>query len=567
MKNKGIVLIVSLMVMAVILVLTGVYFSSLLSEKRAADNQRYILQALSLSESGLQHAEAELRERIRTDLKNRAETVRQSSVIQAYITANDSLGFLRDYAYAAGDSQFSVANNTATLSVAPLALNTAVQGQYTATITVTANGNPTKDPIADIYYFPYNYTIDATGTNTAVTPNIQRALRFSGGSFTVTVRRDTFAKYALFTNNHQSPGGSTIWFTNNTNFTGPIHTNTRFSFANNPSGVFSEEVTQGLTTARFYNNGWPRILNADSNPPFDVPTFQNGFSRGVSQINLPSSVTQQDLKSQATGGQNDAPWLSGIYLPNAGGSLAGGIYVKGDASSLAMSVDGNDRPVYTITQGSNTKAVTVDYATNQTIVANVSGSGGTPAGTYSGIPDGVTDEGILIYDNGRINNFSGTVQSDTQVTVSSDSDIVINNNVMYQSYNAGASPDATGYTNLLGILTWNGNVRIGTSAPNDINIHGIVMAAGRNGIFTVDDYASGSPRGTATLLGGAITDFYGAFGTFSGATPRSGYGRNFAYDSRMLSGTAPPFFPYMNYFTSFDNGGLDNKMTWQDTGG
>jgi hypothetical protein len=70
-----------------------------------------------------------------------------------------------------------------------------------------------------------------------------------------------------------------------------------------------------------------------------------------------------------------------------------------------------------------------------------------------------------------------------------------------------------------------------------------------NGVFTVDNYNSGVCRGTATLLGGVITDFYGAFGTFSGSS-RTGYGRDFIYDSRVLEGISPPYFPYMSNYTS-----------------
>ena len=116
-------------------------------------------------------------------------------------------------------------------------------------------------------------------------------------------------------------------------------------------------------------------------------------------------------------------------------------------------------------------------------------------------------------------------------------------------------------TDLFGVKSRGGDVRIGTSAPDDISIHGIVMAP--HGVFEVDNYSSGSPRGTATLLGGAITDFYGPFGTFSGDSNISGYGRNFVYDARMLSGFTPPYFPYMTNFTSFISG-LDSRPVWQE---
>ncbi|MEK6727595.1 MAG: DUF4900 domain-containing protein [Candidatus Omnitrophota bacterium] len=552
MANKrGVVLVVSLIVMTILLVLTGVYFLSLMTEKKSADSEEFTLQALGLAEAGANQGVSELRKRIRVDLLNNISVFTQGSVIKAYVTNNDSLGLLRDYAYGAGQPQFVVSSGQATVAVSALNLNTAVSGNYNATIIVTANGNP-SNPSGEIYLFPYKYTIDSIGTITRQTPNIQKRTRLLQGVFTLTVRRDTFAKYALFTSHHSTPSGTTVWFTNTTNFTGPVSTNTRFSFRNNPSGHFTEEASQHETKARFYNNGLTILLNADSNPPNDVPVFDNGFTRGADIMNLESSVSQADLKKEALGTLSN-PGSNGIYVPNNGTILTGGVYIVGN-SSVSMGLGTNNNPVYTITQGATTKIVTVDYANNQTKIQT-----GSVTETYQGIPDGESNIGTLIYAKDNINNFSGTVQKNTALTVSSERDIVITNHVQYQEYTS--SPlSASGYNNLLGILSWGGNVRIGTSAPNNINIHGVVMAP--HGVFTVDNYNSGSARGTATLLGGAITDFYGPFGTVSGA----GYGRNFVYDARMLQGMAPPYFPYLTNFTSFDNGGLDNKLVWQDKG-
>lgn len=595
-NKKGVVLIISLMVIAVLLVLVGVYLSGLLTEKRAADTEEFVLQALNLAEAGAGHGQAELRERMRQDLKAAVEPVTQPSVFQAYTASClTALNFLRDYAYASGDTQFSVpqlvgGEYQTTLDLSPLNLNSAVQGTYAAKIIIKCNGNPTN-PESGVFIFPYKYNIESQGSITRTTPNIVRKTALLYGTFSVRVQRGNFAKYALFTNHHRTPSGTTVWFTGSTNFTGPVHTNERFSFANNPSGHFTANVSQHLTTARFYNNGITRLLDADTNPVCceretcetvpcrDKPIFDAGFTRGADLINLPSSVTQQDLKNQATGGQNDGPWANGIYLPDDGSNnLVGGVYIKGNASNLTMSVE-NNQPVYTIIQGTNTKKITVDYTNNQTIVTNISGSGGTAPGTYNGIPNGINNQGIIIYDNGSISNFSGTVQSDTAVTVSSNSDIVINNHLMYQDYTPDnpETPEnelsAADTGNLLGILTWNGNVRIGTSAPPNLNIHGVVMAAGRNGVFTVDNYQSGSPRGVVSLLGGVITDFYGAFGTFIGTYPVSGYGRNFVYDGRMLEGMSPPSFPTTLSFdaaiSDADMDGVDDlgdKLIWQDRG-
>jgi hypothetical protein len=313
------------------------------------------------------------------------------------------------------------------------------------------------------------------------------------------------------------PNGTNVWFTDRTNFTGPVHTNGRFNFAFRPSGTFEGLVTQHYQSAQFYNNGFPIILNASYNGVRDVPVFNAGFTRNVSSIALSSPVQQTNLISQATDGGSYSN--NGIYIPSHGNQLDGGIYVKGN-SSIALSTNGNSQ-VYTITQGSNTKVVTLDIANETTSVFDV-GSGTT--NNYNGLPH--DDE-------------SGTFGTAGYVP-----------------------PSADGYENILGLISWNGDIRIGTGAPDDIDIHGTVLA--RNGVFTVDDYDEGSPRGIATLLGGVITDDYGAFGQFSSATGQDihGYGRNFVYDTRMQAGALPPYFPTLETFVAFTND-LTDKLIWQ----
>ena len=564
-REKGVILIISCIVMAVLLVVSAVFFSSLFSEKRSVDTGKYALQALNLAEAGASHGLSELRERINIDFNAKIFQVKQSSIIQGYL-ANPLL-FLRDYAYADGAGQFSVSGNQATLSVVSGNLESSVQGDYSATISVKPNGNPTTIS-ADVYFFPYTFIIESQGNVTQVTPNIRKRVRLVQGNFSLTVRRDNFAKFALFTAHHRTPNNTTVWFTSNTNFTGPVYTAEALSFANNTSAHFTETVSQHEQRARFYNRGNSVLLDASSNaacceavgceavPCIDKPIFDKNFERGAAEVNLQSSVSQAELKQQALGTLNE-PGQNGIYIPNDGTNVTGGIFTRGQ-TGLVMSVDANNNPVYRITQGTTTKTVTVNYATSQTTVDD-----GSEVHTYSGIPNGVGNEGIIFYAKDDITSFSGIVQQDTKATVASENSIVISNNVTYQQYNSGPPLNATGYNNVLGILSWNGDVIIGTSAPNNVNIHGVIMAPG--GIFTVDDYNFGSPRGVATLLGGVITNYYGAFGTFSGNNNISGYGRNFVYDARMLEGMTPPYFPYMSNFVSFPDG-LDTKMIWEDEG-
>ncbi len=564
-NEKGVALAAVLMGVAVLLVLASIFFSSALTQKTSVDIQKYAMQSLALAEGGAAQARAELKKRIRVDLKGRVEDDTQhwtSSTFSTYVTGNNSLGFLQDFAYATGQPQFSVSGDTATLTLTAPDLNTGISGNYTSTLMVSSNGAPTN-PAQDIFIFPYLYTISSQGSVSAVNPPVLKTIRLWQGQFTLTVLRANFAKFALFTSHHTTPSGTTVWFTENTNFTGPVSTNERFSFANNPSGHFSDEVTQHETKARFYNEGASILLDADANGTKDVPIFDVGFTRGYSLINLPSTVTQNDLKTQALGTMSN-PGSDGIYVPESDGALTGGILIKGDAG-VTMSVDASDNAVYTITQGSTTKNITVNRTANQTTVQTVGGS----TSTYTGLPDGVGNEGTLIYSLDDITSFSGTVQKDSSVTVSAERDIVVSNNVRYEKYTAsplsGINPDTgTAADNMLGIIAWGGDVRIGTSAPNNVEIHGIIMAP--HGEFTVDSYDSGAPRGTATLLGGVITDFYGAFGQFSGTTPIHGYGRNFVYDPRVLNGKTPPYFPYLSGFTAQDDQHMDDRLIWEGEG-
>lgn len=574
-KNKrGIVLIISIAIMAVVLVLVAAYFSNLLTEKRAADTEKFVLQRLNLAEAGASHALAELNKRITsgTDstqnpprilgLKGRVENEKQSSTFMNYVTANNSLGFLHDFAYGQGETQFSVASGVASLTVSSNSLYADNRYNYSATIIVEANGTPTN-PSSDVYVFPFKYKIDSQGTINGILAS--KSIGLLQGEFDVTVRRDNFAKYALFTSHHNTPSGGTVWFTEMTNFTGPVHTNDRFNFANNPSAHFTDEVTQHQNKAGFYNNGWSRLLNADSNPPYDVPVFDAGFQRGYDEITLPSTVSQADLKKEAMGRTTDT-FTNGIHVPNDGTNVTGGIYIKGNSGQSSddptiLMQSATDGPVYRIKQGSGAETVvTVDLTNNTTTVG---------AQVYQGIPDGTTQTGgILIYTNDNLGNssfggVSGVVQSNSSVTVSSEKDIVIKGHLTYEV--DPTTPGNEDVNNLLGLLSWGGDVRIGTSAPNDINIDAVVMAP--HGEFTVDNYATRAPSGVVNLFGGSITDFYGAFGRFSGTNLISGYGRNFVYDERMLAGKAPPYFPYMANFTSIitpQESFLSRKLIWQD---
>lgn len=562
-NERGVALAITLLNITVLLVLGSLFILRSVNEKNIVDKERKGTQSFYLAEGGADEALDKLDELINVQLLNTVNDTNPQTVgnkAAAYVGSGDALGFLIEFAKSGGAALFTLSGTQAIYNGSSTAFG---NGSYQYRIVVTEKSNPITVG-TDKWDFPYYFRIESTGT----VGNLPGKVLYTG-DFTVRVQRDNFAKFALFTDHHTLPSGGVVWFTDKTNFAGPIHTNDQYAFAKNPSGIFSGEVTQQNTKARFYNEGSPIQVDASSNSPYDVPTFNSTYTRSVAEIVLSSSVQQQDLYDQARGSDNTNG--NGIFVANNGTNLTGGIYVKGDAT-IGMGIDVSDNAKYTITQDATTKIVTVKIPQNKTTIETVGGS----TVTYDGLPDGVDNLGTIIYVDGTVDSLSGTVQRDTEVTVSAQFDVVISDDLVYQDYTAAVgSPGDAGYTppnadtatNLMGIVAWGGDVRVGTGAPDDVNMHAIVMA--RNGIFQVDDYndTGEGPRGVATLLGGAITQFYGAFGLFNGNTgaQTAGYGRNFVYDARMLTGKSPPYFPSMKTFIAFTND-LTDKIAWQENG-
>lgn len=457
-------------------------------------------------------------------------------------------------------------------------------GPVTGPIPATGPWTTSGTCATDTWCFPYGYKIEAIGylisaANDAAGKDTDGnadsvAGRYAvtrlvlNGNITARVQRQTFANYALFTNAQETETGSAVWFTEKTIFYGPVHTNNQFHFANNPSGTFYDEVTQVQAKADFYNNGSPVTLDNSKNGTRDVPVFFKTFKRGADLISTSTSTLEADMKTQALGTAS----CTDICLPSASGALTNGIYVNGNAT-LALSVS-NDKAVYTVTRTSNgaSRVITVDRAAGQTTVLD-------PAthvtSSYSGLPDGKSNVGTIIFVDGSVSALSGTVQKDTQLTIGAHADVSVTNDIVYTNRTAGSgTPGTADYVppsvsgtgaNLLGIVSWNGNVYISTSSSvqEDIEIDASVMAL--NGVFKVLNYDSGVYRGQATILGSVITKNYGAFGTFSNGETQTGYGRNFIYDTRMQHWDSPPYFPSTKaYMVATQEKDITDKLVWQE---
>jgi hypothetical protein len=580
------VLIIALVFTSLVAAGSILAVSGTLDALRSAGGQLRDKRAFFGAEGSLALCKGELRNRLQVALPAQmAPLPNISAITSAFYTPNDPARLLADYAYQASTSlggrfiRDSATQAHLTIGYTPPGSSTA----YACTLTVTARVPPAiinAIPEAyapafpamstpPVYAFRYAYTI----TGAATDGNVARQLALEG-AFTITLQNDNFARYALFTN-QQASGGTAVWFTNRTSFSGPVHTNGKFNFANNPSGHFTDTVTSANvnpatgakysppTHAVYYNSGSSRELDADRNGDLDVPVFENGFTRNVDHIPMPAGTTANRHVEKALGmaegalGDGSLPsnplsLSAGVHLGTSGGAMTGGIYVNsgtgGSTNPVSLALGGGSTATYSVTIDGATTTVTVNPATRQTSLRAPSGA----VTTYAGVPNG------MLFVNGRVGSLAGTLQRDAQVTIAATNDIIITNNVVYETYAAGSTPSAEGTTNLLGLLSWNGNVRMGTAAPNDISVHATVMTP--TGEFRVDSYNSGAPRGTATVLGGVIENTYGPFGTFGSAT--TGYGRNFVYDTRMRKGMSPPYFPTIARVITTVTG-LNERPNWQ----
>jgi len=400
--------------------------------------------------------------------------------------------------------------------------------------------------------YNYLYTIQSTGTvNTTGRRNVQ-----AQGILRVSATRGSFTNYLMFTNTHTNAAGSAIWFSSSVSFDGHVHTNTKLRFAYQPT--FQDLVTSHSATAEYYNNGGTvKDLNANNNGTIDVPNFYGGFDRNKPTVPLPTNAYDQQSAALGLSSTGSAPTnaqintaigasgsgtpANGIYIPNSGGAITGGLYVQGSLDQCKIWADTTTGiQYYRLAMGSTNKTIAVNAATNQT---SVQIGTGTPT-VYSGTPRGI------LYVNGAVTDLRGpdrvsgspppALGTGTKLLVTAKNDIVIQRDITMHDYDAA--------TNVLGIYSTSGSVRVGTSAPNDCKLDAYVMATGSSGEFKVDSYDSGSPRGTFRLRGGMVASYYGAFFTFySNGTLKTGYARQFNYDRR---GLVPPYFPTTTQFNA-----------------
>jgi Tfp pilus assembly protein PilX len=515
--ERGFALVAAVLVLLLTGVVVATYYATSVGERVQAANVHVARDALYAADAGVRTVEQLLANRAKVKL--------------------DSLALLQS-------GSGPVIPSPATFFPAGAIVATSTNPAFSASGTVTFSDSTLRDS-AQVY--DYVFTIQATGSRGA----FGRRVVQSQGILRVSASRGSFADFLIFTQTHTLAGGGDIWFTSDGIFDGRMHTNGEFRFAYKPT--FQDLVTSVNPKAWYYNKGNPVERNANSNGTLDVPNFYGGFTRSTSTIDLPAnSYSQQNAAlgpplsagsttaptnaqiNQALGLSGSSAPPTGVYVPHAGTSVSGGIYVQGSLSQALMFVDTDGNQVYVLKQGSSTDTIRVNHAAHTTTFYDASAGTRT---TYSGAADQV------LFTNGSVSDLRGperssgnvppAVSDETQLLIAATGDVVVQRDVTVENYDTGQG--------VLGIFSSGGSVRVGTGAPDNLNLDAYVMATGSSGSFQVDSHDYGSPRGTLHLRGGAVTRYYGAFYTFdSNGHLQTGYGRDFHYDRR---GFKPPYYP------------------------
>jgi Tfp pilus assembly protein PilX len=537
--ERGIALVTALLVLLLISVIGVTFMMTSVSERAMSSNVQVARGSLLAADAGVRAAQQVLANTARAKL---------DTLLSLYTGSGP------------------IVTNPSTLFPATTVYTTSTNPSFSAVATVAWADSDLADS-AQVY--DYRYQITSTGSfGGAGHRQVQ-----SSGLLRVSADRGTFAQYLVFANQFLTPSGGAIWFTSDARFDGRVHTNSEFRFAYEPQ--FLDKVSSVNTKAYFYNKGSPKELAANNNGTIDVPQFGGGFQRGAPSVPLPTnSFNQQNaaLGLTVTGSSPSNSTINGILGTGAGSgtppngiyvvhdalnTMTGGLYIQGSLDQCLATADTvNHVQRYVMRQGTTTKTIVIDPTANTTSVTE-----GTTTTTYTGVPKGIT------YVNGQLKDLRGpdrvsgspppAILAGQQTMITATDDIILQRDVTVNNYTTGQA--------VLGLYSSGGNVRVGTSAPNDMYLDAYVMATGNGtsgeGWFGVDNYSSGSPRGTFHLRGGMVAQYYGAFYTFnSNGTLKTGYARDFKYDRR---GLIPPYFPTTTLYVQTDTPNA-RTLAWKE---
>ena len=604
LRKKGIALVASLALLVVTAGVLAVIFSSTMRDINQGANDAAIIKSLMLARGGAtlgaKILQGPIKGELNTIVQDTANTVGmwqfgQSSLGAANLSPtpesvmtdlNMVAQLLQPKIDALLCNQTIVPNGSSGLVTVHVFVTDTACGNFSLPNKVKLQGGRFIEGAGRTYSIPYVMVSEA------VVGSYRRNIVVQG-EYQFRVGGDKFAQFALFTNEHNASDGTDIWFTGDTLFEGPVHTNGNFRFYKDP--WFGGQVT----SAGFSNPQGVNVPDPQNPPSGDNPgaNFWNAGFHSDAELATTTSYA-------GSGGTVSSPTLAGgvdwnssyIELPdNAFNQQTvasqNGIDISGSVHRIKMwAADNAGNPLVSDGSGGWTPAATYQYikvceTENSCVTYRYANDLKLYKNSGSGfVLENPNFKGV-VYSSGSIDRLKGpsrvpststnpddappAIASFAQLTVVAQNDVRITGDLKYED------PPCTGYPerqadnsvtpsvcnninaqNILGVFTPNGDILIGNSnggylpasknnleAPDNIAIHGSFMAS--SGIVTVENYNQGVPRGSVNLLGGIIENNYGAFGAFNGVTGayNTGFGRKFAYDIRLSMQMAPPYFP------------------------
>lgn len=439
-----------------------------------------------------------------------------------------------------------------------------------------------------------DYKLSSTGNKGQFKRTINAA-----GTLRIRLGRQYLNQFLMLADDGGSQQGN--FFATGMDYNGPVHINKNWQFFGQPTfslgattasstvgmytctaGDFVQVSTQSTDCAQPNWNGSGLTYNA---PTVNLPP--NAFSQQNAALGLDPANTVVPTNTALCLQVNvtlPCPPVNGVYLP-----ATGGIYVKGNAS-IVMSVTAGNAQVYDITVDDNTTRIVVDYVAGTTVkTTNVAVNPSTLAMTPTSISATTTRSGApngQLYVDGAIVGLKGpprtgslpnpvptasvptqilpAIARDTQLNVAAKTTIAVTGDVTYQD-DPRSVADAK---NVLGLMAGEGDIQIAASAPNDVYVHGAVIAGSTGSGFSAQNYDSRGLSGGIHLLGSmaeAVDPPRGvAYIDRTGVIQmQNGYGDDFKFDQRFLNGAvAPPFFPATSLFQA--QTAWPTQSNWQE---
>lgn len=310
------------------------------------------------------------------------------------------------------------------------------------------------------------------------------------------LQQSSFSRFAYFSNKEKI-GGSTIWWTSKDTVWGPFHTNDKLNINGNP-------VFQGSTTS------FLGINKANGSNP----EFNGGYEQSAEELPIPEDGV--DLVGNEA--QDDGLYFDGQDT----------VYLEFKNDSLLFKYGANEP---------DTTLYLPDVTNNGTIFANAATVRlkGTVDGKYT---IGVSEETVTTTSgrwrwNRRKRKY---VWIETSTITTKGGKVYLDDDIIYKD-----NPELTNSDDVLGIVAENEIFVTDNAAnANDINIHASLYSQTKG--FGSENYSSRPASGYINLLGGVTQESRMAVGTFSGSTINHGFSKRYRYDDRLLI-MSPPAFP------------------------